>query len=46
MKKLGDIGTDHVGKSIATYRLDKVDIAIDEWGKLSTTTLLATEVPK
>lgn len=46
MKKLGDIGTDHVGKSIATYRLDRLDIAIDEWGKLGTTTLLATEVPE
>lgn len=46
MKKLGDIGTDHVGKSIATYRLDKVDIRVDDWGKLSTTTLLATEVPE
>lgn len=45
LKKLGDIGTDHVGKSIATYRIDKVDLAIDEWGKLSTSTVLATEVP-
>lgn len=45
MKKLGDIGTDHVGKSIATYRVDKVDMAIDEWGKLGTSTVLATEVP-
>ncbi|MFO0740298.1 MAG: aspartyl protease family protein [Labilithrix sp.] len=46
MKRLGDIGTDHVGNSIATYRLDKVDIAIDDWGKLSNTTFLATEVPE
>lgn len=46
MKRLGDIGTDHVGNSIATYRLDKVDIAIDDWGKLSSTTFLATEVPE
>jgi predicted aspartyl protease len=45
MKKLGDIGTDHVGKAISTYRIEKLDIAIDEWGKLSTTTVLATEVP-
>lgn len=46
MRKLGDVGTDHVGKSIATYRMDKVDISIDDWGKLSTTTVLATEVPE
>ena len=46
MKKLGDIGTDHIGKAIATYRLDKLDIRIDDWGKLGTATLLATEVPE
>src|SRR5262249_39037918 len=46
MQRLGDIGTDHVGRSIATYRIDKVEMAIDGWGKLSTTTLLATEVPE
>ena len=39
-------GTDHVGKAIATYRLDKVEIAIDDWGKLSSSTLLATELPE
>src|SRR5262249_33738330 len=46
MKKLGDIGTDHVGKSIATYRIDKLEMTIDEWGPLSATTALATEVPE
>ena len=45
MKKLGDIGTDHVGKAIATYRIDKLDMTIDGWGKLDTSTALATEVP-
>lgn len=45
MKKLGDIGTDHVGKPIATYRIDKLDMSIDGWGKLSATTALATEIP-
>src|SRR5204863_6935928 len=46
MKKLGDIGTDHVGRTIATYRIDKPDMAIDYWGKLSMSTVLATEVPE
>ena len=45
MKKLGDIGTDHVGRSIATYRIDNLEMAIDDWGPLSARTLLATEVP-
>jgi predicted aspartyl protease len=45
MQKLGDLGTDHVGKSIATYRIDRADITLEGWGGLSTTTVLATEVP-
>jgi predicted aspartyl protease len=46
LKKLGDVGTDHVGKTIATYRIDKAEIALEGWGTLSTTTVLATEVPE
>ena len=46
MKKVGDVGTDHVGKTIATYRIDKADITLDGWGALATTTVLATEVPE
>jgi hypothetical protein len=46
MKKLGDIGTDHIGRTIATYRIDKPDMVLDDWGKLSVTTVLATEVPE
>jgi len=45
MKKLGDVGTDHVGKSIATFRVEKPDLAIDEWGALVPTPVLATDVP-
>lgn len=46
MKRLGDIGTDHLGKAIETYRIDGIEMTIDEWGTLSATTALATEVPK
>jgi len=46
LKKLGDVGTDHIGKTIATYRIDKVDMALEGWGALSTGTVLATEVPE
>lgn len=45
LKKLGDVGTDHVGKTITTYRIDKADMTLEGWGPLSTTTVLATEVP-
>ena len=46
MKKLGDVGTDHVGKTIATYRIEKPELAIDEWGALAPTPVLATDVPE
>jgi predicted aspartyl protease len=46
MKKLGDLGTDHVGKTIATFRIDKPDMAIDRWGALGAGPVLATEVPE
>ena len=45
MKKLGDVGTDHIGKSIATFRVEKPDLAIDDWGTLVPTPVLATDVP-
>ena len=46
MKKLGDVGTDHVGKSIPTFRVEKPDLAIDEWGPLAASPVLATDVPE
>ena len=46
MKKLGDMGTDHVGKTIAAYRIDKPDMVLDEWGPLEAGPVLATEVPE
>jgi hypothetical protein len=46
MKKLGDVGTDHVGKTIATFRIDKPELTIDEWGPLTPVPVLATDVPE
>ncbi len=46
MRKLGDVGTDHVGKTIATYRVDEPKLAIDGWGTLSEGPALATEIPE
>lgn len=45
MKKLGDVGTDHVGKTIATFRIEKPALAIDGWGSLHPGPVLATDVP-
>ena len=46
MKKLGDVGTDHVGKTIATFRIEKPDMTIDDWGALTPVPVLATDVPE
>lgn len=46
MKRLGDVGTDHVGKTIATYRIEKAPITVEGWGALTQGTVLATEVPE
>jgi hypothetical protein len=46
MKKLGDIGTDHVGTKIATFRVERPELAIDDWGALAPVPVLATEVPE
>jgi len=45
MKKLGDLGTDHVGKTIATFRIEEAEVTIDAWGPLTPTPVLATDVP-
>ncbi len=46
MNALGDVGTDHVGKSIATSRVDDPAIVIDGWGPLVPSPVLATDVPE
>ncbi|MBS2020606.1 MAG: aspartyl protease family protein [Deltaproteobacteria bacterium] len=45
-KKQSDGGTDHSGTAIETYRIDKPDITIDQWGSVGASLVVATEVPK
>lgn len=45
MKKLGDMGSDHVGKTISAFRIEKPDLTIDAWGPLTPGPVLATDVP-
>jgi hypothetical protein len=45
LKKLGDLGSDHAGRTIATFRVDHPQMAIDDWGPLADAPMLATEVP-
>ncbi len=45
LKKLGDLGSDHAGRTIATFRVDHPRMTIDEWGAVPDGPMLATEVP-
>ena len=45
-RNLGDVGTDHTGRAIATSRVDHPKVLVDEWGALSDSPILVTEVPE
>ena len=45
LKKLGDLGSDHAGRTIATYRVERPRMTIDDWGAVPDGPMLATEVP-
>ncbi len=46
IQRLGDVGTDHVGHTIPTYRVDHPQVAIDGWGSLADGPMLVTDVPE
>jgi predicted aspartyl protease len=46
VEKLGDVGTDHAGRAIPTFRVEHPEMAIDEWGKLADRPMLVTDVPE
>ncbi|HEY2517913.1 MAG TPA: aspartyl protease family protein [Polyangiaceae bacterium] len=45
LKKLGDLGADHAGRTIATFRVDHPKMEIDDWGPAPPGPMLAAEVP-
>ena len=45
LSKLGDVGTDHVGRTIATYRVEHPAVVIEQWGPLAEGPMLVTDVP-
>jgi predicted aspartyl protease len=45
LKKLGDLGSDHAGRAIPTFRVEHPKMTIDEWGTVADGPVLATEVP-
>lgn len=46
MKKLGGQGSDHVGRAITTWRVESPELALEEWGPVSASSLIVTEIPE
>ncbi|MBX3190455.1 MAG: aspartyl protease family protein [Labilithrix sp.] len=46
MRRLGDSGSDHVGKSVPTFRIENPGVVIDRWGALAPAPILALDVPE
>jgi predicted aspartyl protease len=46
LQRLGDVGTDHVGRTIPTFRVDHAGVVIDGWGPLADGPVLVTDVPE
>jgi predicted aspartyl protease len=45
LAKLGDIGTDHAGRTIATSRAEHPHVKLEGWGELADGPMLVTDVP-
>ncbi len=45
MRSLGDVGTDHTGKSVTTYSVEHPAVVIDSWGAIDDGPMLVTDVP-
>jgi predicted aspartyl protease len=45
IEKLGDVGTDHAGRSIPTFRVEHPAAVIDDWGPIEDRPMLITDVP-
>lgn len=45
LERLGDVGTDHVGRIIPTYRVEHPRVVLDQWGALADGPMLVTDVP-
>jgi predicted aspartyl protease len=46
LRPLGDVGTDHTGRSVTTYSVEHPRVAIDDWGPLTDGPMLVTDVPE
>ena len=46
MRALGDVGSDHTGRAVTAYTVERPRVAIDEWGPLAEGPMLVTDVPE
>jgi predicted aspartyl protease len=46
MRALGDVGSDHTGRAVTAYTVERPSVAIDEWGALPQGPMLVTDVPE
>jgi len=46
MRRLGDLGTDHAGRAIATYRVEEPAIVLEGWGSTGAGPALVADVPE
>ena len=44
MHSLGDVGSDHTGRAVSAYTVDRPAVAIDDWGPLAEGPMLVTDV--
>ncbi len=46
LKKLGEQGTDHLGRSITTWQVDFPRLALEQWGAVGATSMIVIEIPQ
>lgn len=46
MTKTNERGSDHLGMPITTWRIDKPQLVLDEWGPVAPPSAVVTEIPK
>jgi predicted aspartyl protease len=46
MRPLGNVGSDHTGRAVPAYTVERPRVAIDDWGSVVSSTMLVTDVPE
>jgi hypothetical protein len=46
MRALGDVGSDHTGRRVSAYSVERPGVVLDEWGRLGDGPMLVTDVPE